>query len=819
MKTTFTNFLSFVLTLLFFSLIGSSCNTKKILQPGEKLVEDNIITLNIPKKQINTRNLRYELSTLAKPVPNTNTFYFRPRELIYYNNSQPEDTTKYKRYLKRKVGEKPAIFDPELAEQSAQDMKYYLGNKGFFDADVRYRVKRKGSHKVKVEYIVTTQNIYTIDSVIYLSQDQKINDILSANRAESKLVKDEPVSLNAYNEEVKRIATDLRNQGYFDFDRNFIDTLRADSVNNQVDIYLEIFPPAGRSEHLVYHVGDINVYPDYYPGDEQANLPDTIFEGIHFRSSGRELKIKPQTIHRSIFLRTGELFQEENLEKTNLQLNRLNNFRAISVIPVKDSLREGIVHFDIYLNSKKKLEFELDWELNNSNYTQTGDRISLLGTSMGANFRNWNLFRNATELNHQLKLGIELNLQEITNPDEFIYSADATYNFDLYWPKFVPWLGPYKLLNRIKIGKDDKNGEPKRLIGNFYKQLKENAKTHWSINVSFRNISTLYLENSHNTRFGYELVPDVHHRFRINHTGFTLYFLSNETPLFDTIITRNPFLGLSTDNQLFTGLFFRDFSYAYSGKINPRGESWFFNSLLELSGHEVWAANKIYNSLSNTNEAFTILNGFEFAQYAKAELDLRYYRKLKDNYSLAFRANVGIARPFGFSEQVPYVQQFYLGGGNSMRAWKIRELGPGAYFDPTNTIGNNIAFFQTGDLKIELNGEYRFKLFADFDGAVFLDIGNIWSLDPTDARGPMSQFNFISGVGQNGIKTDGFVNQMAIGTGFGIRWDFSYFILRFDMGLKLRNPNPNFTDEYWFPNWDKLQLRDINPNLAIGYPF
>ncbi len=812
--------------MLLLLLGGTSCNTKKILNEGERLVKKNTVTLNFPKKETKVRNLKYELSTLAQPVPNTNVLFFNPRELIYYNNSQPDDTSKYRRYLKRVVAEEPAIFTEELAIASARDMKYYLENKGFFDAEVKYVEKNKGKYKKEIEYIANTGKRYRIDSVAFRAADPKISSILENGRERSKLVPGEPVSLNAYQAEVQRITRELKNNGYFDFNRNFIDTLRGDSTATNVNIYFEIFSPEDRKEHLIYTIGEVNVYPNYYPGDEKNNMPDTIIDNIHFRFGGRTLNIKPYTIVRSVLLKKGAIFQLDLLEKTKLQLNRLNNFRTISVIPKKDSIHPGVLHFDIYLNPKRKLEMGFDWELNNSNYTQQGDRNSLLGTSVAASYRNYNLFKNATQLDHRIQLGVELNLRQFTNPDSLIYSADASYNFNLSWPKYVRWIGPYKLLDRIKLKKDPKTGKPKKLIRNFYNKLRESAKTRWSVELSIRNISTLYLENSHNTSFGYELNTDAQNRFLITPTGFTLYFLARKTQLFEDIINLNPFLGLSTGNQLFTGLVFRNLSYTYNGKVNSKGESWFFNTALESSGHEVWAVNKIYNGIQNTQDTFSILNGFEFAQYAKLELDARFYRTFKGRNSFAFRANFGIAQPFGFSSRVPYIQQFYLGGGNSMRAWRIRELGPGAFIAPRDSSQNQVAFFQTGDVKIELNAEYRFKILGDFEGAIFFDIGNIWSLNRADTTREASQFHFIAGV-NNGRRTEGFFNQMAIGTGFGIRWDFSYFILRADIGLKLRQPyvirdkdTGNIIEDYWFPGWEKFSItKDLNLNLAIGYPF
>jgi len=207
--------------MLLLLLGGTSCNTKKILNEGERLVKKNTVTLNFPKKETKVRNLKYELSTLAQPVPNTNVLFFNPRELIYYNNSQPDDTSKYRRYLKRVVAEEPAIFTEELAIASARDMKYYLENKGFFDAEVKYVEKNKGKYKKEIEYIANTGKRYRIDSVAFRAADPKISSILENGRERSKLVPGEPVSLNAYQAEVQRITRELKNNGYFDFNRNF----------------------------------------------------------------------------------------------------------------------------------------------------------------------------------------------------------------------------------------------------------------------------------------------------------------------------------------------------------------------------------------------------------------------------------------------------------------------------------------------------------------------------------------------------------------------------------------------------------------------
>ncbi|MEL6276620.1 MAG: BamA/TamA family outer membrane protein, partial [Bacteroidota bacterium] len=218
------------------------------------------------------------------------------------------------------------------------------------------------------------------------------------------------------------------------------------------------------------------------------------------------------------------------------------------------------------------------------------------------------------------------------------------------------------------------------------------------------------------------------------------------------------------------------------------------------------------------------LDTINFSQFAKVDLDYRFYKKLSSKHNIATRINIGIARPFGFTSDVPYVKQFFVGGPTSIRAWAARELGPGGYDDPAlDEINNPLFFYQTGDLKLEFNFEYRFDLFWSLKGALFLDGGNVWTLDCDPTR-LGSQFLLRSGTpscATNGNETfvnEAFYQQIALGSGFGLRLDFAYFILRLDMGLRVRNPfREPTTNRYWVSPSESFQ--NINFNLGLGYPF
>jgi outer membrane protein assembly factor BamA len=197
------------------------------------------------------------------------------------------------------------------------------------------------------------------------------------------------------------------------------------------------------------------------------------------------------------------------------------------------------------------------------------------------------------------------------------------------------------------------------------------------------------------------------------------------------------------------------------------------------------------------------LFGVRYAQFFKLDVDLRHYQILGDEERMVYRVFLGGGIPYGNSNALPFVKQYFSGGANSIRAWNVRALGPGSYTPRQDFMGYpNL----TGDLKLEANWEYRFPMFWLLEGAMFVDAGNIWSLNPSDDR-PGAQF-----------KTEDFINEIAIGTGFGIRFDLSFSVLRLDMGLKLKDPSYPI-GERWLPTNRPVTSQTISWNIAIGYPF
>jgi outer membrane protein insertion porin family len=264
---------------------------------------------------------------------------------------------------------------------------------------------------------------------------------------------------------------------------------------------------------------------------------------------------------------------------------------------------------------------------------------------------------------------------------------------------------------------------------------------------------------------------------------------------------------------LFTGFLLRSFNYSYATRANRFGERWNYRFNSELSGLEVLAANRVWPLISGKPEPVWRIGDLDFAQFLRLDQEAVYTRNFSKDVVGAVRIGAGVAVPFGDTRAVPFVKQFFVGGPSSLRAWRIRELGPGG-FVPRDTDTNEPEpietqpFFQAADFRFEFGGELRFPLFLWLKGAIFVDGGNIWTLEFDKAR-PGSQLRWDS------------YKSIAIGSGFGVRMDLDYFVLRLDFGLPIRRPYADADGKgYWVKNLiSKMQPKDFNPNLAVGYPF
>ena len=709
-----------------FLCLLNACGVSKNLKTDETLLRKNTIVLQSDKRIKGKRALKYELSTILKQQPNERFLrLFKTRLWAYYRMQKKlqtsGDTSKWDKWVTRVIAEPPSLYNKQRSEATAQSMQYYLQHKGYNDAIVKdtaiHDYKRK---KTYITYTAQLNNLYKIDTVFFLSKDSAVHQLMLAHQKESYLKKGKAVSKSVFDDENNRFISLLQNNGYAFFNNSYF-YAEGDTSQYKVTVHYEILTPPRSEQHTVYKVGTITVIPDYSPNTSTPAL-DTMIAGISFLKRQAELKVKAKNIVSKIFLKTGALYKEDDYIKTNLQLGNLDIFRKVNIQHVINPEHPDVLDFVIQLTPRKRMVFGADLELNNSTFNSS--RTSLLGVAGSINFRHRNLFRNAYLFLAEIQGGVDLNWR---NTENLLYSLDLTAQGNLYMPRFVDPIHAWRGLKNIRL-----------LNKGFYQDLKEKGRTRLSASYNNLSLFQFYSYNSFNFSYGYDLQRNTNNRYEVNQLGIN-YLLTDIQPAFQEVLDSNTFLANSFDDQLFTGLIFKDFTYTFVSKTNNFGESFFFQGNVELSGLEMSGINAIYNTINNSQDTFKLFDQVEFAQFASIQLDGRYYRSISSSQSFAARVTAGLARPFGFTDEVPYVKQFYAGGPNSIRAWRIRELGPGQYYDEASIPTDNTPFYQTADFKFELSAEYRFDIFWMFESAFFIDAGNIWTIqeDPNRVGAPV----------------------------------------------------------------------------------
>jgi outer membrane protein assembly factor BamA len=806
----------------------TSCNTTKYLADNEELLVKNSVRLVDPKSIDNRGDVAYQLSTLSRQQPNGNFLFLFPREYFYQDNNKSKDTTRFDRFLRNTIGQQPAVYKDSLSRVSAEDMASFLRRLGYFKASVYHEADRNRRRKVKLIYHVEAGKRFIIDSVRFSSPEPVLDSLLQLTLADSELKTGTPLDLNKFDREKSRISRFLRNRGFAYFSGAYFDELEIDTFRRSgyADVFLNILPPQRENAYQQFRVGQVTVYTDFSPiAPGGSYLLDTIIDDVRFLSNEPSFRVRTELLRKSIFMEQGEYHNRDDLEKTNLSLNGLGIYRFVRINQKIDTLYSDVINYQIQLTPSDKMSLGTDLDFNYTNRNGGIGAANLLGLSVSPSFQNRNVFGGAELLVTSLRAGTEIN-PVLDDNAPFINTIDLSANVSLYLPRFRD-SGMYRFLNKVP------SPFGKRIISDkFLSQLQERASTRYSIGYEYLLIQDFYAYTLFNARLGYDFKRSQTTNYRINH--FAIDVLDPVTyPAFDTILMSSEFLANSIGEQYFFSLLFRNLEYTRSGRPDVRGRSLSFYGNFEVAGAELSLINDVFNAFSEIDEVFKPKDGATFAKYTLASMDLRYLKKYTPLTSFAARFLVAAGRPFGGSEAVPYVKQFFSGGANSMRAWQPRALGPGGYVDTLSLDNsNNLRLFQTGDLRMELNLEYRFPIAGFFKGALFADIGNIWTLDSLADR-PGSQFLFAKRTAPDGsFVHQPFYRQLAVGAGAGLRVDLSYFIFRLDVAMPVRYNYPrdsdgepltrdgsSFSESAYWRDFKGFGLNDLTFQLGLGYPF
>ncbi|MCB0655330.1 MAG: BamA/TamA family outer membrane protein [Saprospiraceae bacterium] len=742
-----------------------------------------------------------KLEAILYPVltqtPNTKSFgLFRTNLWYYYNTRNPADTTVMDKFIKKRFAEPPVLVSEDEAEKNEEYLKTFLVKKGYRSAQVDYNIK---AHKKKgtVIYNVNPGQLLVVDSLVIAATDARIDSMMEAHREDSYLLPGNPLDEALYNLEKFRITRLLQNDGYYAFTPDYIE-LQGDTSHGKLRIRLGIFDPE-EGKHFRYRIAQIRVFDNFYDQDQWKNLTlDTFDQLTLLTPANKSFYLRPSVINSFIYTRPDSYYSKEQETRT---INKLNSLQTVRLVRLRTEVNNDQLTMNYFVPRQEKFAVDYNLELAYSVlYNQSVGR-SLFSISGNTRFSNRNLFKGGETLTTSFQVGTDINLRQVDRYG-LLNAFSTQFQNEIKIPKFIDLYGFMHLGNRIRMGKDG-------LIKDaFLRSLKEEATTRLNLSYEYLSLLNFYNYHSLNSSFGFQLNHSQREIYQFDPIGVSLW-LPQTKPAFDTILTRIPYLERSFGQRLFTGFLFRNVSIDYSSINSINNKQWRIIGNFESSGHEIGLANWLINGYRDT---FRLSPNTEFSQFVRAEADFRRYYSVGGNSTLALRFSGGVAAPFGGSSNVPYIKQFFLGGPLSIRAWRVRELGPGSYVDTQqDSIERDRAFFyQAGDFKLEFNAELRFPLFWRFAGAVFLDGGNIWSLRPksVDDR-PGARL------------TKNWIHEIAIGSGFGLRTDFSFFILRLDLGIKLRNPYRNENGSYFPYNrfWEAFRPRNINPNIALDFPF
>lgn len=774
----------------------SSCNVTKHLnaEKGERLLVKNSLDIISEKRQnISAKTaLSNELTPFYRQKPNRrNLGVFYPRLWLYYKYRNR--TSDFAKWINKRIAEPPVVYDSILTQRTALNFKNQMRKRGYFRAESGFETKLEGKYKAKTTYQLILGPRYTVDTVQFASRDTQILQILYATSGETLIKRGIPLDAFIFDAEKLRITSILKNRGYAYFIPQYIE-FDGDSTNTKANVTIEVLPFNDSTMHRTYTIGRVEVLSGVVPNQSSVRR-DTTITGVYFAAAEAKIWIRPIVLRKKILLNPGDLYQQTAFDKTLRNLNALGVYRFVSLRPLQDSTESDKINVTVNLSPNKRFSPGGDLDLN---YSRNSISNGLLGLSPILFLQNRNLLSGAENLQSSVSYNVEF---DIANP-RLVFSQEFKFQNELTFPRFFDYFRFWRLANKIHFGR-------KSLVSkSFYDRTRSDGEARLALNYNYLKVEAFYSYHLFNGAFGYRVRSNPEHQYNWDHIGVDVL-----RPRFDSLLVPGEFLKRSFGNQLFTGFILRSFNYSFANRPNRFGERWNYRFNSELSGLEILAANRAWPLLSGKKEPVWMIGDLDFSQFVRLDQEAVYTRNFNPRVTGALRLGAGVAVPFGDSRAVPFVKQFFVGGPSSIRAWRIRELGPGGYVfrDLMTNEPKPLdvqPFYQAADLRFEFGAELRFPLFLWLKGAIFIDGGNIWTLKFDETR-----------LGSQ-LRWDSYKN-IAIGTGLGLRMDLDYFVLRLDIGLPLRRPYADADGGgYWVKNSiSKIQFDDFNPNLAVGYPF
>lgn len=765
-------FRTYIFTIIISLLLGG-CSVGKFIPEGQYLLDEVHISSD------NSEIKSSEMYSYVRQKPNSKWFSLVKLPMYIYCASG-NDSTKWINRLLRRIGDAPRIYDPSVAEETRLQILGAVQNKGYLGAQVSLEEKKK-KNKLDAYYKVSSGKPYMISSINYNIEDYVIRGMLMNDSVKSGLKEGMRFNVNMLEEERNNIAQYLLNRGYYRFNKDYI-TFQADTVSGtyEIDLTMNISLSSSRGEttgslHRQYEIRNVNYILDgdnVYAANESSTVDTIQYDGINILYDDK-LFLRPGVIASHNRIVPGKLYSNRDVMSTYSSLSRLGILKY-SNIRFVEHLDNDSAYLDAYVSLSKNKNKTLSFQVEGTN--SAGD----LGAAASVTYTHRNLFKGSETFNIKVRGAYEAvtGLEGYSNNNYTEYGVETSLEF----PEFMfPFL----------------KSDFKKSV-NAKSQV--SAKYNWQIRPEFeRTLASAawsYRWNSRR-RASHRLdVLDINYIYMPYRSRTFIEYLN----YMDEI---NPLLRYSYEDLFIVRL---GYTYTYnsagvSTQQTAKKSSYSIRFNIEESGNLIYGFSKLIHGKPSDGESFRMGN-ISFAQYVKTDFDFAKNIMIDDRNAVVFHIGTGIAIPYGNSKSLPFEKLYFSGGANSVRGWSVRSLGPGGYRGASGTLDY---VNHTGDIKLDLNVEYRTHLFWKLNAAAFIDAGNVWTLKNrySDSTG---QFAF-----------NRFYKEIAVSYGLGIRFDLDFLILRFDGGMKAVNPTGRGIDR--FPLIVPDFSRDFAFHFAVGYPF
>lgn len=830
-----------------------SCNAVKRVEDGNYLLTENRIFVDDKKISENSVYsqlyqepnvellgfpLRLHIYNLAKPKPDS--------AFGHWLNKKPRRKEKLINFLSKKqlqqlrktyvglnniikeAGQRPTILDQKLTEQSAERLKAYYYNHGWFNAETEYKISKGKNKRATVDYFVKPHQAYIVDSITTNIASEAVDSIYHQNNVNSFIKSGVRFKTLDFNKERERLTILFRNQGLYHFEEEYISFV-ADTVNTGHKINVEVViqnRDVSRNDSVihipfkVHSISRVNIVTDYSSSKtDQPILFETMYEGYHLYSY-EEPKYRSEAITDAVFIKKGEIYKDRNRTLTYNRLNELGVFKYPDIQYIddpEDSTNTKLIA-NIFLSPEKKFELASILDIFQSN-------IQDFGIGFGPSFLVRNVFGGAEILELSARGSIGNSIDVASDQNVFFDVTEVGADMKLTFPKItfplntdriIPkYMSPFTTLrvgmsSQKNIGLDKRNftgaftyqWEPSPLLTHrldvidlqYVRNL--NPENYFNIyKNSFDRLNAIAVNNADripddyfDQESGNLIIPEGVDRFISDVKNREIGLSSEDFREADNIIERKKRL---TENNLIVA---SNFSYIKNTRKNIYDlEFTRFRAKVEFAGNTLSLIAPLLNFEKNSEGNYDLF-GVQYSQYAKIELGLIKHWDLRHQNVFAVRAYAGLALPYGNSNSIPFSRSFFAGGANDNRGWRAYDLGPGST--------GGINEFNDANFKLAFNAEHRFNLFGDLYGALFVDAGNIWHVadNINDDAATFTSFSDLS--------------DLAVGSGFGLRYDVNFFVIRVDIGFKTYAPAND--DQKWFRDYN---FGNAVYHFGINYPF